>query len=160
MQFTKVSRLQTSTWRPGNEATQGWLHIDGIVYWLWDHVCHQCPMDKTTHLTASLVWASSPQLPVTPAQLMRYWLKCVLCSGWLCNIWACIFFMVHWLYTLFFNGFSVGCCINREKGYLLPTWVRKVTLPTFQLNVPVVISCHFSELKLVTDNLSLYMSFY
>ena len=27
----------------------------------------------------------------------------------------------------FFSGFSVGCCINREKGYLLPTWVRKIT---------------------------------
>ena len=26
-----------------------------------------------------------------------------------------------------FSGFSVGCCINREKGYLLPTWVRKIT---------------------------------
>jgi len=26
-----------------------------------------------------------------------------------------------------------------ERGYLLPTWVRKITLPTFQLNAPVVI---------------------
>ena len=23
------------------------------------------------------------------------------------------------------SGFSVGCCINREKGYLLPSWIRK-----------------------------------
>ena len=38
-----------------------------------------------------------------------------------------------------FSGFSVGCCINREEGYLLPIWVRKTTLPTFQLNAPVVI---------------------
>ena len=28
--------------------------------------------------------------------------------------------------------------LHRE-GYLLPTWVRKITLPTFQLNAPVVI---------------------
>ena len=38
-----------------------------------------------------------------------------------------------------FSGFSVGCCLNREKGYLLPTWVRKISLPTFQLNDPVIV---------------------
>ena len=26
---------------------------------------------------------------------------------------------------------SVGCCINREKGYLLPTWVWKITCQCF-----------------------------
>ena len=44
-----------------------------------------------------------------------------------------------------FSGFPVGCCINREKGYLLPTWCYQLELL-------------FSELKLVTDNLSLYLS--
>ena len=83
---------------------------------------------------------------------------------------------------------------SREKGYLLPTWVRKITtcMPTFRLNAPVVIramkkkceqtllfiAMHYwkskvgedcsslpasssqrlcSNLKLVTDNLSLYL---
>jgi len=30
-----------------------------------------------------------------------------------------------------FSGFSVGCCINREKGYLLPTWAQKITCRRF-----------------------------
>ena len=38
-----------------------------------------------------------------------------------------------------FSGFSVGFCINEEEGYLLPTTARKITLPTFRLNAPVVI---------------------
>ena len=32
---------------------------------------------------------------------------------------------------LSFSSFSVGCCINREKGYLLPIWVRKITCQCF-----------------------------
>ena len=30
-----------------------------------------------------------------------------------------------------FSGFSVGSCI--DEGYLIPTWARKINLPTFQL---------------------------
>ena len=30
-----------------------------------------------------------------------------------------------------FSGSSVGCCINKEKGYLLPTWTRKITCRRF-----------------------------
>ena len=56
-----------------------------------------------------------------------------------------------------FSDFSVGCCINREKDYLLPTWARKTTCcistECFRRNV----GKFFSELKLVTDNLSLYL---
>ena len=46
---------------------------------------------------------------------------------------------VYSICSFFFSGFSVGCCINRKKGYLLPTWVWKITLSTFRLNAPVVI---------------------
>jgi len=52
----------------------------------------------------------------------------------------------------------------KKKGYLLPTLARKITLPTFRLNAPVIIRAKvehsvemsaklFSELELVTDNL-------
>ena len=65
----------------------------------------------------------------------------------------------QWWRKLFisFSGFSVGCCINREKGYLLPTWARKktccVSTECFRRNI----GKFFSELKLVTDNLPLYL---
>ena len=45
-----------------------------------------------------------------------------------------------------FSGFSVGFCTNEEeKGYLLPTIARKITLPTFRLNAPVVIRAKLSS---------------
>ena len=59
--------------------------------------------------------------------------------------------------------------IERKVICYVPTWVRKITLPTFRLNAPVIIRVPwwwpehsvetqlFSELKLVTDNLSLYL---
>ena len=57
-----------------------------------------------------------------------------------------------------FSDFSVGFCINEEKGYLLPTLARKITLLTFRLNAPVIIRAKvetsaklFSELELVTE---------
>ena len=48
---------------------------------------------------------------------------------------------------------------DRGEGYLLPTWVRKITLPTFRLNVPVVIRepfylCSRSHWKIVEPPVS------
>ena len=37
--------------------------------------------------------------------------------------------LMQWNIT--FSGFSVSCCINREKGYLLPTWAQKITCRHF-----------------------------
>jgi len=34
-------------------------------------------------------------------------------------------------YDVSFSGFSVSCCINEEKGYLLPTWAWKITFRHF-----------------------------
>ena len=52
---------------------------------------------------------------------------------------------LHTLVT--FSGFSVGFCINEEEGYLLPTTARKITLPTFRLNAPVVIRAKVKEVR-------------
>ena len=50
-----------------------------------------------------------------------------------------------------FSGFSVGFCINEEEGYLLPTIARKITLPTFRLNAPVVIRAKVKEVRTKTS---------
>ena len=52
-----------------------------------------------------------------------------------------------------FSDFSVGFCINEEKGYLLPTQARKITLPTFRLNAPVIIR---AKVKEVRTNITIY----
>ena len=37
--------------------------------------------------------------------------------------------------------------VNEEEGYLLPTIARKITLPTFRLNAPVVIRAKVKEVR-------------
>ena len=46
---------------------------------------------------------------------------------------------------------------NREKDYLLPTWVQKITCQRFDWMLWMKVGKFFSELKLVTDNLSLHL---
>ena len=48
---------------------------------------------------------------------------------------------------------QISCCLNEEKGYLLPTLARKITLPTFRLNAPVIIR---AKVKKVRTNITIY----
>ena len=57
---------------------------------------------------------------------------------------------LHLQLLVSFSDFSVGFCINEEKGYLLPTLAQKTKRRQ---------SC-FSELELVTDNLFLHLCLY
>ena len=59
----------------------------------------------------------------------------MLCSSKI--IWAFAFCVK---FAISFSGFSVGFCINEEKGYLLTNFISENNLPTFQLNAPVVIT--------------------
>ena len=56
-----------------------------------------------------------------------------------------------------FSDFSVGCCINRKVNYLLPTWAHKISCCVSTESFRRNFGKFFSELKLVTDNLSLYL---
>ena len=55
-----------------------------------------------------------------------------------------------------------GCIVfkhhaaKNEEGYLIPKWIRKLTLPTFQLNAPVIISIQLKRWQNYFPNLSLY----
>ena len=50
-----------------------------------------------------------------------------------------------------FSGFSVGCCINREKVYLLPTWVREIADVSTECS-----SRHQSESGRSVNNVAIY----
>ena len=50
-----------------------------------------------------------------------------------------------------FSGFSVGCCINREKVYLLPTWVREIVDVSTECS-----SRHQSESGRSVNNVAIY----
>ena len=42
------------------------------------------------------------------------------------------FVYIHSCMATLFSGLSVGCCINRERGYLLPTWAWKISCQCFK----------------------------
>ena len=47
------------------------------------------------------------------------------------------------------------CGVSEEKGYLLPTLARKIALPTFRLNAPVIIR---EKVKKVRTNITISAS--
>ena len=70
-------------------------------------------------------------------------------AGLHCDLWQ-----VHMHLSVF--GLSWKA-LNREKGCLLKTWARKRACQCFVWSIQSKRSKLFCELKLVTDNLSLYL---
>ena len=51
------------------------------------------------------------------------------CSFVCLPVW---FVYIHSCMATLFSGLSVSCCINRERGYLLPTWAWKISCQCFK----------------------------